>query len=459
MLLVPDKFLIQQVVNEANDAKIPVTTDAKDESFRSSQAILVTTFHKLLNGRSTFGVRGVKEIIPLGVVVIDDAHSALNATRGLFAASIPSSCDAFDRLLNLFAADLQDQSPKAFADICAGDFGAPIRVPPKAVADRDSEVLNVIQPYANDDAIESLFYSWPFVANSLKLATVTFTSRNVEIKTPCPEVALIPAFRQAKRRVYLSATLEDEGVLATELDADTEAVRKPITPKQASDLGDRIILAPLSIIPQRGVRMTRRKGGPSTLSITGDSDFIADLHSTIGEDSPLEAVDRIFFRGGATRPVASTNIVIHLDELDEILNGGGEEVTLQMTNGAEISGAKLVEKKLAEVGLVTLIHPFEGPVNLYRTSRFASEKQRLMAAAENPSCPWVECNYPADKCQVHHLQAWKHGGETNMDNLTIACPYHNGVNDDDPHAPPVRGRLHRHRGRIEWLPPWASPPS
>lgn len=210
--------------------------------------------------------------------------------------------------------------------------------------------------------------------------------------------------------------------------------------------------------PQRGVRMTRRKGGPSTLSITGDSDFIADLHSTIGEDSPLEAVDRIFFRGGVTRPVASTNIVIHLDELDKILNGGGEEVTLQMTNGAEISGAKLVEKKLAEVGLVTLIHPFEGPVNLYRTSRFASEKQRLMAAAENPSCPWVECNYPADKCQVHHLQAWKHGGETNMDNLTIACPYHNGVNDDDPHAPPVRGRLHRHRGRIEWLPPWASPP-
>lgn len=45
-----------------------------------------------------------------------------------------------------------------------------------------------------------------------------------------------------------------------------------------------------------------------------------------------------------------------------------------------------------------------------------------------------------------------------ISNLTIACPYHNGVNDDDPHAPPVRGRLHRHRGRIEWLPPWASPP-
>ena len=202
--------------------------------------------------------------------------------------------------------------------------------------------------------------------------------------------------------------------------------------------------------------MTRRKGGPSTLSITGDSDFIADLHASINEEKPLDSVENIFFRGGATaRPAATTNIIIQLDELDEILGGGGEEITLRLTNGAEISGAKLVEKRLAESGLVTLVHPYEGPVNLYRTSRQASDKQRLMASAENPTCPWAECNYPADKCQIHHLQAWKHGGETNMANLSVACPYHNGVNDDDPHAPPVRGRLERRQGRIVWVPPWA----
>ena len=94
-------------------------------------------------------------------------------------------------------------------------------------------------------------------------------------------------------------------------------------------------------------------------------------------------------------------------------------------------------------------------MNLYRTSRHASDKQRLMAGAENPTCPWAECNYPADKCQIHHLQAWKHGGETNMANLSVACPYHNGVNDDDPNAPPLRGRLARVNGTIKWLPPWA----
>ena len=120
-----------------------------------------------------------------------------------------------------------------------------------------------------------------------------------------------------------------------------------------------------------------------------------------------------------------------------------------------MTGAELVQRAFTEHGYVTLIHPVEGPVNLYRTSRFASAKQRLMAAAENPVCPWPECRYPADECQVHHLNAWKNGGETNSRNLTIACPYHNGVNDDDPNAPPLRGHLARVNGTIRWLPPWA----
>lgn len=299
VFLVPDKFLIQQVVDEANDAKIPVTTDAKDESFRSSRAILITTFHKLINGRSTFGVRGVKRIIPLGVVVIDDAHSALNAMGGQFAASIPSSSQAFAKLLSLFSADLKNQSPKAFAEISAGDFGAPIRVPPKAVADRAQEVLEVVRPYANDETIDTLFYSWPFVGDLLKLATVTFTYRNVEIKTPCPEISLIPSFRQAKRRVYLTATLEDEGVLVTELDADAKAVRRPITPKQASDLGDRIILAPLSINPQLsdsaihklardvadGNRGERANAEPVNVVVLVPSDYAAKRWDSVADET------------------------------------------------------------------------------------------------------------------------------------------------------------------------------
>lgn len=276
---------------------------------------------------------------------------------------------------------------------------------------------------------------------------------------------------------------------------------------------------------QPGVKIYRRADGPWTMSITGPSADIADMHAAIDKDAPLASVQNIFHGEAAGRPSVTTNVVLRLDELDRIVDfGSGSspagssskpgsrtrpqpgsssnaragssagtnsnpsagsasgsnatagpglgsgadqgadstdgsdsdgDIVVQLTNGATMTGAELVRRAFTEHGYVTLIHPVEGPVNLYRTARFASAKQRLMAAAENPVCPWPECRYPADECQVHHLNAWKNGGETNPGNLTIACPYHNGVNDDDPNAPPLRGHLARVNGTIRWLPPWA----
>lgn len=216
---------------------------------------------------------------------------------------------------------------------------------------------------------------------------------------------------------------------------------------------------------QPGVKIYRRADGPWTMSITGPSADIADMHAAIDKDAPLASVQNIFHGEAAARPSVTTNVVLRLDELDRIVDfgsgspsgssskpgsssnaragssagtnskpstdsgsaagsgsnaaadpsanlgadsahgsGSDGDVVVQLTNGATMTGADLVRRAFTEHGYVTLIHPVEGPVNLYRTSRFASAKQRLMAAAENPVCPWPECRYPADECQVHHPQ-------------------------------------------------------
>src|SRR5699024_1650115 len=85
-------------------------------------------------------------------------------------------------------------------------------------------------------------------------------------------------------------------------------------------------------------------------------------------------------------------------------------------------------------------HPVHGPVNLY-SARFASFKQRILAAAENLVCPWPECNVPADSCQVHHLHPHNLGGQTSPENLTMLCKYHNGAKDEHPNAPPHNGLI------------------
>jgi hypothetical protein len=247
--LVPDTYLIKQVMDGAAEVGIVVTDDHRDERFLSSSAILVTTFDKVVNGRSTFGVRGQKPVKPLGIVIVDDAHSALNAARHQFCPTLPAECEGYAELLKLFAEDLERQSPKGYADLRDNTYTAPLRVPPKATAERASEALRILNKYGDDGSIRSFFFGWPFVADHLAMAVITFTQRAVEIRTPCPQIDLIPAFSDASRRVYLTATLADEGVLVTELDAAPESVRRPITPDRASDLGDRIILAPMSINP------------------------------------------------------------------------------------------------------------------------------------------------------------------------------------------------------------------
>src|SRR5699024_12034764 len=81
-----------------------------------------------------------------------------------------------------------------------------------------------------------------------------------------------------------------------------------------------------------------------------------------------------------------------------------------------------------------------------------SLKQRIMATAENLVCPWPDCSVPADRCQVHHIDAHKNGGHTTPSNLTMLCRYHNGVNDDDPKIR-RRGRIQRHRGQMRLITP------
>ncbi|WP_411375760.1 DEAD/DEAH box helicase [Arthrobacter sp. MPF02] len=256
--LVPDTFLIKQVVAAATEVGITVTEDPTDQRFLSNKAILIATFHRLINGQSTFGVRGYKEVIPLGVIIVDDAHAALAAARNQFSAILSRSDTGYQELLELFAHDLKHQSPKGYSDLAAGDYSAPLRVPPKAIVDRASATLEILRKYKNDKKLRSFYFSWPFVADHISLSVITFTRGSVEIKLPCPHVDLVPSFALADRRIYLTATLDDEGVLVTELGARPDDVRRPITPERASDLGDRLILAPLSINPNLSETLVRK---------------------------------------------------------------------------------------------------------------------------------------------------------------------------------------------------------
>ncbi|MGP5116140.1 HNH endonuclease signature motif containing protein [Corynebacterium casei] len=218
-----------------------------------------------------------------------------------------------------------------------------------------------------------------------------------------------------------------------------------------------------------GVRLSRSKNGMRTLSITDTQRSITDFEKTLAanitdEDKPRSAAlleafwNHVNGNGGVIEPKYRPVIAIGLEESAEIFSGAGSETNVGVSDGTTMTGAEIVNLAmsgaLGDKLYAGLFHPTAGPVNLYE-ARFASPKQRILATAENLVCPWPDCGVPADRCQVHHIDAHKNGGQTNPSNLTMLCKYHNGVNDDgDPGTPGAqkrknkRRRMRRHRGKV-----------
>ena len=89
-------------------------------------------------------------------------------------------------------------------------------------------------------------------------------------------------------------------------------------------------------------------------------------------------------------------------------------------------------------------------LDLFRAKRTASAAQRIMLIARDGGCTKPGCVLGAYACQVHHVSAdWTDGGNTNIDELGLACGPHN--RSVDKHG----GWTTRmsERCEVEWIPP------
>ena len=246
LYVAPSPYLEEQAAEQAARLGIPVVGDLESTRYTASKAIAIINIHKLVNGRSVFGGPGNSRPspVPIGTVVIDDAHAALATVEAQSTIVLPSTHRLYGALLDMFRGDLSQQSETKLLDIEQGDTTAELRVPFWAWADRSSDVLKLLKSAKDDDSLK--FTLW-LVADLLKISSAVFTAESLEIRPPFPPIDRITSFAQAPRRIYLTATLPDDGVLVSHFDADAASVRKPINPSTAADLGDRLILAPQQI--------------------------------------------------------------------------------------------------------------------------------------------------------------------------------------------------------------------
>jgi hypothetical protein len=72
----------------------------------------------------------------------------------------------------------------------------------------------------------------------------------------------------------------------------------------------------------------------------------------------------------------------------------------------------------------------------------------LNSHATERGCTHPGCDIPANWCQVHHVNDWRRGGPTDIDNLTLACGLDNRLADQNGWSTRKNAR-----GETEWLPP------
>ncbi|MGH3678167.1 MAG: HNH endonuclease signature motif containing protein [Mycobacterium sp.] len=91
----------------------------------------------------------------------------------------------------------------------------------------------------------------------------------------------------------------------------------------------------------------------------------------------------------------------------------------------------------------------EEPLYLGRSRRLASAAQRIVLYARDRGCTFPGCTAPAYHSEVHHRTAdWRHGGQTNIDDETLAC------GTDNRRVKPGGWRTRKRKdGRTEWIPP------
>ncbi|BBZ32624.1 hypothetical protein MCNF_12290 [Mycolicibacterium confluentis] len=88
---------------------------------------------------------------------------------------------------------------------------------------------------------------------------------------------------------------------------------------------------------------------------------------------------------------------------------------------------------------------------LGRAKRIATPAQRLVLFSKERGCSAPGCTASFYQCQVHHAaQDWIEGGETNVNELTLACGTDNRKVGPEPEKWTTRIR---DDGRCEWIPP------
>ena len=243
--VVPDNYLVAQVCEEAKNLGILAVMDREDYSYLENKAILVTTIYALVNGHSVFGMRQINNY-QIGSILMDDVHSCLNTITTQFSIKVPSDHELYNEILDLFSEQWKSYNNKSYIDIVKNKHPKKNEIIPFWIwQDKQSEVYSLLSKYNNtEEKNNCVYFNLPLLTESLSICDCFVTAQGVEIIPEGIAISKIKSFVDAQRRIFMSATLSDDSVFISAIGLHKDDVKCVISPDNANDIGDRLILFP-----------------------------------------------------------------------------------------------------------------------------------------------------------------------------------------------------------------------
>ncbi len=240
--LCPTTQLVDQVIDEAEKLGIKTTNYRKGEKSPgadalSASSVIVCTYDKLFNGKSTFNRTDV--MLRPCAIVLDDAHSGLELIRKSFCLSLDDQ--AIQELFKVIGPQCEQFKPSLWADIQNSDPLATMEVPFWIWQSVIKDIISNLLPFRDQG---DFIFVWPHISDILHLSRCVISGKGVEIIPDLPPIHKCPAYTEAKHRLFMSATLADDSVLVREIGCSIKAATNPIIPSSDKGLGERMVLAP-----------------------------------------------------------------------------------------------------------------------------------------------------------------------------------------------------------------------
>lgn len=165
--LCPTVQLVEQVKQEATKLGIDAVVYPAGETYphvdgTSAKAIIICTYAKLFNAKSTFDRSDV--LLRPRAIVLDDAHAGIEEIRKAFTLHI-SDGKLYGELIKIFDSSLEKYKPAIWQMIIKQDPNAALELPYWIWKPVIASVQRIIGERANN---REYMFVWPFIQDILR---------------------------------------------------------------------------------------------------------------------------------------------------------------------------------------------------------------------------------------------------------------------------------------------------